>query len=39
MNMSPAAMAKTAGIEKIEGAPGSEEFYVNQAVAAEAAIV
>lgn len=38
MNMSPAAMAKTAGIEKIEGAPGSEEFYVNQAVAAEAAI-
>ena len=38
MNMSPAAMASTAGIERIEGAPGSEEFYANQAEAAEAAI-
>ena len=38
MNMSPAAMASTAGIERIEGEAGTEEFYVNQAAAAEAAI-
>ena len=38
MNMSPAAMAATAGIEQIEGEPGTEEFYANQAEAAEAAI-
>lgn len=38
MNMSQAAMVKTAGIEQIQGEPGSEEFYQNQAAAAELAI-
>lgn len=38
MNMSQAAVEKTAGIEKIEGEAGSQEFYDNQAEAAELAI-
>ncbi|MFT0847924.1 carbon starvation CstA family protein [Actinomycetaceae bacterium L2_0104] len=38
MNMSEAAIVGTAGIEAIEGEPGTEEFYENQAAAAEEAI-